>query len=107
MYIVRLRTKKHGIFLYVRFEVFLATTVGSAVIWDAVTGFFQEPHGFTSQKTAFFTWLIPDIDWMNSLERNLVQNSALTVILCISYINVIPYGDYGAHVAKSIRFGAL
>jgi hypothetical protein len=29
------------------------------------------------------------------------------VILCISYINVIPYGDYGAHVAKSIRFGAL
>jgi hypothetical protein len=55
---------------YVRFEVFTAVTMKNAVFWDVMPclvrtdvseerRFLQEPHGITSQKTAFapFSWL--------------------------------------------------
>jgi hypothetical protein len=36
-----------------RFGVFTVVTMKNAVFWD-VTPFLQDPHGITSQKTAFF-----------------------------------------------------
>jgi hypothetical protein len=40
----------------VRFEVFTVVTMKNAVFWD-MTPFLQEPHGYTSQKTAFFRYI--------------------------------------------------